>query len=179
MALETRELQPRELPLSPDAKALLVEFADAIERAQAPGGDCAHLTGTASKVAEQAARIAGVLTLWEDLRAESVTGETMADGIELSQYYLSEALRLADAATISAAIDIAEKLRVWLLNSWPDPDVLPSDVLQRAPIRALRDRPAARKAIAMLEEAGWLVALEPGTEVRGIARKEAYRIVRC
>lgn len=175
---ETGELQPRLLPLSPIARALLVKFSDAIEQEQARGGDFAHLTGTASKVAEQAARIAGVLTLWNNLKAECVTGETMADAIELSQYYLSEALRLADAATISTAIDIAEKLRVWLLESWPDPEVLPSDVLQRAPIRALRDRPAARKAIGMLVEAGWLIPLEPGTEVRGIARKEAYRIVR-
>ena len=175
---ETRELQPRLLPLSSSARALLAQFGDAIERAQAPGGDYAHLTGTASKVAEQAARIAGVLTLWQDLQADSVSGETMADGIELSQFYLGEALRLADAATISAQIDLAERLRVWLLNDWQEPDVLPGDVLQRAPIRALRDRPTAKKAIGTLVEAGWLAPLQPGTEVRGSARKEAYRVVR-
>lgn len=56
---ETRELQPRELRLSPAAGALLASFADVIEAAQAPGGDLAHITGHASKAAEQAARIAG------------------------------------------------------------------------------------------------------------------------
>ena len=55
--------------------------------------------------------------------------------------------------------------------------MLPRDVLRLAPIRALRESPAARAAIAMLEKHGWLVALPEGAEVRGKPRKEAYRIV--
>ncbi|MFD0982818.1 YfjI family protein [Tropicimonas aquimaris] len=178
MDATTRELQPRVLPLSSRARALLVQFADLVEQAQAPGGEFSHAGGTASKTAEQAARIAGVLTLWHDLHAPEVTGETMADGIELAQFYLGEAVRLADAATVSAEIDMAERLRLWLLGDWPEPEVLPGDILQRAPVRALRERPAAKRAITTLVEAGWLVPLEPGTDVRGTARKEAYRIVR-
>lgn len=175
---ETRELEPRVLPLSRDARAMLVAFSDAIEAAQAPGGGLSHVTGYASKAAEQAARIAGVLTLWRDLDAPAVTQATMADAIVLAQFYLSEAARLADAALVSVEIDKAEALRIWLLERWPHPEVLPSDVVQRAPVRALRDRPAAKKAIAALVEAGWLAALPEGAEVRGVARKEAYRIVR-
>ncbi len=59
---ETRGLKPRVLGLSPEARATLIDFADEIEMRQAPGGDLAHVTGYASKAAEQAARIAGVLT---------------------------------------------------------------------------------------------------------------------
>ena len=175
---ETRELTPRTLALGRDARALLVAFSDAIEAAQAPGGDLAHVTGYASKAAEQACRIAGVLTLWRDLDAPDVTPQDMGDGITLAQYYLGEASRLASIAVISAEIDRAEKLRKWLLETWPHAEILPSEVVQRAPVRALRERPAARKAIATLVEAGWLVALDPGTDVRGAPRKEAYRVVR-
>jgi len=175
---ETRELLPRTLPLHPGARALLVGFSDAIEAAQAKGGDLAHMTGYASKAAEQAARIAGVLTLWRDLDAPAVTAQDMADAITLAQFYLSEAARLADAATISADIDRAEALRKWLLESWPEPEVLTRDVLRLAPIRALRESPKARAAIALLESHGWLVPLDPGAMVRGAARKEAWRIVR-
>ena len=150
---DTRELLPRTLALSPDAKALLVAFADVIETAQTPGGSLAHITGYASKVAEQAARIAGVLTMWRDLNAPDVQPHDMADGITLAQFYLGEAARLADAATVSVEIDKAETLRKWLLESWPHPEILPREVVQRAPVRALRDRPAAKKAIAMLAEA--------------------------
>lgn len=178
MDADSRELDLRVLPLSCPANALLSRFADAIESQQAPGKDLAHLTGFASKAAEQAARIAGVLTLWRDLDAPEVSEEDMANGIELAQYYLSEAARLADGATVSADIDMAERLRVWLVETWPEPNILPSDILRRAPVRALRDRKTARKAIAILEEAGWLVPMDPGTVVRGKSRREAYHIVR-
>lgn len=175
---DTRALEPRHLSLAPEARALLIRFADAIEVQQAPGGDLESVTGTASKAAEQAARIAGVLTLWRDLTAAAVTARDMADAITLAQYYLAEAVRLADASTVSSDIDRAEALRKWLLEGWTEREVLVRDVLRLAPIRALRESPKARSSLAILERHGWLVPLDPGTVVRGAARKEAWRIVR-
>jgi hypothetical protein len=174
---DTRELRPRILGLAPDARKLLEGFADATEAAQAPGGDLAHITGTASKAAEQAARIAGVLTLWRDLDATQVQPDDMADPITLAQFYLSEASRLASAATVSAEIDKAEALRKWLLESWEHPDVMARDVVQYGP-NPLRETPKARAALGILEKHGWLVRLDAGTVIRGAARAEAWRIVR-
>lgn len=174
---ETRELHPRHLRLSPTARALLVAFSDTIEVAQASRGTLAHVRSYASKAAEQAARIAGVLTLWRDLDAYEVTAQYMANAIDLAQFYLSEAARLADAAAASAEIEKAEKLRQWLLESWPHPEILLGDILQRSPIRSLRDRRAAKKAVAVLVEAGWLMPLDPGTIVRGSPRKESFQVV--
>ena len=174
---ETRELQPRTLPLAPGARELLVAFADAVEAQQAPGGDLAHITGTASKAAEQAARIAGVLTLWRDLHAPAVEARDMGGAIELAQFYLTEASRLASAATVSAEIDRAEALRRWLLESWPEPDVLVRDVVRRGP-NPLRESPKARAALGILEKHGWLAPLDPGAVVRGATRKEAWAIVK-
>lgn len=175
---ETRELHLRPLPLAREARELLVLFSDAIEVQQAPDGDLAHVTGYASKAAEQAARIAGTLTLWRDLHAPEVRARDMMDAITLAQFYLAEASRMAEAATVSAEIDKAERLRKWLVEAWPDLEILPGDILQRAPGRRLRDRQAVKKAISVLMEAGWLIPLENGAEVRGVRRKEAYRIVR-
>ena len=177
MEPETRELEPRTLELAPEARALLVAFSDAIEAAQAPGGDLAHITGTASKAAEQAARIAGVLTLWRDLQAPKVAVRDMADAINLAQFYLSEASRLASAALISAEIDRAEALRRWLLDGWTEPEVLVRDVVQYGP-SALRETPKARAALGILEKHGWLAPLEAGAVVREAARKEAWAIVK-
>lgn len=174
---ETRELQPRKMQLTLEARALLVAFADAIEAAQAPGGDLAHITGTASKAAEQAARIAGVLTLWRDLYAPKVEAPDMADAIDLAQFYLAEASRLASAALVSAEIDRAESLRKWLLEGWPEPEVLVRDVVRRGP-NPLRESPKARAALSILERHGWLTRLEAGTVVRGAARTEAWVIVK-
>ncbi|MEY8143103.1 YfjI family protein [Falsihalocynthiibacter sp. CO-5D18] len=175
---ETRELTPRILPLAPAARSLLVRFSDAIEKQQAKGGDLAYVTGTASKAAEQAARIAAVLTLWGDLNAPEVSAHYMANAITLAQFYLGEALRLSDVATVSLDIERAEVLRKWLLESWEFPEIVIRDVMRLAPIRALRESQKAKASIKLLEDHGWLVRLEPGTVVNGSARKEAWRIVR-
>lgn len=174
---ETRELLPRVLPLAPEARDLLIRFADTIEAAQAPGGDLAHVTGYASKTAEQAARIAGVLALWQDLETPAVTAQDMGNGITLAQFYLSEAVRLADAASVSAEVDRAEMLRNWLVDKWEHPEVMARDVVQFGP-NSLRETPKACAALIILENHGWLVRLEQGTVVRGAPRKAAWQIVK-
>jgi hypothetical protein len=143
-----------------------------MEASQAPRGNLSHVTGTASKVAEQAARIAGVLTLWADLEANEVQADVMADAIDLAQFYLSEASRLASAATVSVEISKAEALRKWLIEIWQEPEVLVRDVVRRGP-NPLRESPKARAALGILEKHGWLVLLEVGTVVRGSARAES------
>ncbi len=175
---ETRELTPRLLPLSAQARAVLIGFADCIEKEQAPGGNLSHVTGYASKAAEQACRIAGVLTLWRDLYAREVTGADMGDAINLAQFYLTEAARLSDGAKVSAEIERAEALRKWLVERWAGSDITLRDVMHDCPTRALRESPKARAAINLLVQHGWLVVLPPGSMVRGIGRKEAWRIVR-
>jgi len=178
MDQRTRELQPRKLRLSAEARDLLVAFSDEIEAAQAPEGAFEAIKGSASKAAEQAARIAGVLTLWRELDAPEVCGEDMANAIQLAKYYLSEALRLASAAIISAEIKKAETLRVWLHKKWTHPEVTVRDLVRHGP-SSLRDSPTIREILLMLESHGWLARLDAGTVVRGSARKEAWRIVRA
>ncbi|MEN8895522.1 MAG: DUF3987 domain-containing protein, partial [Yoonia sp.] len=53
MDAQTNALEPRVLELSADARELVAGFSDAVEQAQGAGGSLAHITGTASKVAEQ------------------------------------------------------------------------------------------------------------------------------
>lgn len=84
---QERELEPRALALSQDAKALLFEYYKATELAQVQGGDLEQVKSFASKSPEQAARIAGVLTLWKDLGATVVAASVMSDAIELYRTY--------------------------------------------------------------------------------------------
>jgi hypothetical protein len=106
-----------------------------------------------------------------------VEARDMADAIDLAQFYLSEASRLASAATVSAEIDRAEALRRWLLDGWPEPEVLVRDVVRLGP-NPLRESPKARAALGILERHGWLVPMEAGTVVRGAARAESWAIVK-
>lgn len=177
MIKRTRELQPRTLRLSEAARSAMVEFSDAIEAEQAPGAKLANISGTASKAAEQAARIAGVLTLWRALDAVEVDEGDMVSGIGLARYYALEALRLSNAAIVSADIVRAESLRRWLLENWQEPEIMVRDAVQRGP-NPLRESPKAREALLMLQNHGWLVRLPEGTVVRGAARKEVWRIER-
>lgn len=175
---ETRELRPRRLTLSPAAREALIAFSDAVERSQAPGGECEQVRGHASKAAEQACRIAGVLTLWADLSAPEVPAAAMANGIALARFYLSEAQRLAGMAAMSDSVAKAEDLRLWMLSgSWGKPWLTVTDAMQRGPNR-LRERDAVTKAIAMLFEAGWLEPMPQGTVLDGKARRHSWKIIR-
>ena len=179
------ELAPRRLPLSSAARQLLVQYYDATEAAQRTGGEFEHVRSFASKSPEQAARIAGVLALWADIETGEVDVDTMADAIELAQFYLSEAKRLAEAATISAQTELAEKLRLWVFESWPskaramhrEPGVLiPRDVVQHGP-GSMRETKVAKALLQILSDHGWLQPLEKGTVVDGQSRTVAYRLM--
>ena len=122
-----------------------------------------HVRAFASKSPEQAARIAGVLALWQDLKALAVGVEQMADAIELAQFYLGEAKRLSEAATITAEVESAERLRVWLLENWPsiaqthnrDPrNVVPHDVVLWGP-GSMRETAGLKKTYGNPRIAGW------------------------
>lgn len=165
------------LVLSVHAKELLWGFQNAIEQAQAAGGAMQSVRAYASKAIEQACRLAGVLTLWDDLVAPEVTASSIAAGIKLAQYYLSEAKRLTDIGAVSVETARAEELRIWLLNTWPHDDFVPSDILQKGP-GSLRERKILDAPLAMLLKNGWIRRLEEGAKVHGKSRKEAYHIIR-
>ncbi|MEO0748472.1 MAG: DUF3987 domain-containing protein, partial [Pseudomonadota bacterium] len=100
-----RELEPRLLRLSQPARRLLVEFSDHIERAQAKGGEFETVSGYASKAQEQAARIAGILTLWEDLNAAELPAETMANAIKLA-YAVSPSMWVSVSRAVSLGLGL-------------------------------------------------------------------------
>lgn len=117
----------------------------------------------ASKAAEHAARLAAVLTLFDDPCAVAVTGETMADAVTLATYYVNEAARLAEAATVSSETAEAEKLRRWLVESWGELCISVRAVVRRGP-NSLREAKKARAALAMLDGVGAVVKVEGGAD---------------
>ena len=152
---------------------MLWRFYQAVEAAQKAAGPMEHVRAYASKAAEQAARIAGVLTLWADLDAPEVTPEAMAQGVELAQFYLSEAKRLAEAGAVSEETAKAEALRKWLLESWPHDEVTPSEIVSRGP-NPLRER--ARLGGAGMVRSGMAGAL--GAHPPGLPNLYPLRAVR-
>lgn len=168
------EIEAPVLHLEPNARALLQAFADQLERAQASGNDLADVRPFASKAAEHAARIAGVLSCYAG--ETDVSAATMAHAIELVSYYLGETKRLADAAQLSQETQDAERLREWLSERWVEPFVSATDIAQYGPFRETK---RARKVLATLEQFNWVTPVDGGAEIKGKQRREAFKVWRA
>lgn len=171
------ELAPPMLRLSPQARALLHEFQDDLERGQAKGEALEAIRPFASKAAEQAARIAGVLTLFAEPEAAWIGLDAMAGAIRLAEHHVNEALRLAGAATITERTRDADLLREWLALKWEEPFISASDVARSGPGR-LREALRAREALQFLAGFGHLELMPGGAEIQGKRRREAWRVIR-
>ncbi len=166
-ANEDREvggLDPPCLALTPEARSLLVQAYDEIEVAQARDGALEGVREWASKAAEHACRIAGVLTLTSDPMALAVTAETMAGALELTQFYLSEYVRLVGSADVPENIRHAQELLTWLRQK-KRATVTARDVMRLGPGRAIRHGDAAKAALRTLAEHGWLTTEDGKTYV--------------
>jgi Protein of unknown function (DUF3987) len=171
------ELRPRRLTLSEAARRVWVGFVDHVEAMLTACGEFRPISGLANKLPEHAARLAGVLTLVQDIDAGEVAGAEMAEGALLAQHYAAEALRLHIGSCVSAELRLAQQALDWLLRHWSEPAISLPDLYQRGP-SAIRDASAARKVVTILEEHGWLVRIQQGAVVGGVRRREAWRVVR-
>lgn len=167
------ELNPRQLPLAPDAKQLWIRFHDHVERQLAAGGELAPIKGLGNKAPEHAARLAGVLALVEDLHCNWIRLEHMTAGIELVTHYLNEALRLYEAGVQDPTLTLAQKLLDWLKAKDKMIITLP-EIYQHGPKR-IRTAARARELMAILMEHGEAIPAE-SAEYRGKRYFEAWSI---
>jgi hypothetical protein len=149
------ELSPRPLSLGPEARQMWIAFHDRVEEETKPDGSLAELKDIAGKAAEQAARIAGVLTIVEEPAAKEIQALTMRNAIELVSWYLNEALRLAGSARISAKLRTAQLLLDWLART-AKKTITVREVQQFGPGR-LREREAILATLHILQEHGSLL----------------------
>jgi putative DNA primase/helicase len=134
------ELKPRDLYMGDDARALWIAFYNVIEGQQANGSELDGARPFASKAAEHAARIAGIITMVENPQATHITSEAMDGAIQLTAFYLNEHLRLTGAGRQEREEGALRSLLEWMQGRGTT--VAKKDVLQRTP-RAIRDLKAA------------------------------------
>jgi hypothetical protein len=162
------ELSPRDLPLTPEAKAIWVAFHDHVERQLVDGGELATIRGLASKAPEHAGRLAGVLALVENSATGSISVECVEAGIKLVAHYLNEAIRLYEAGAADPDLREAEKLLLWCKGR-PGKTVPLSDIYQFGP-SSVRNAKRARELMKILEEHG---QVKPTTHGK---HQEAWRL---
>lgn len=168
-------LQPRRLEFDRHAADLWSAFTDETERKLGPGRLLEPVRGFANKLAEHAARLAGVIQLVEKPHACGIAAEGMERGIALASFYASEALRLFHTGAIPPEVAQAELLLSWLQADWGKPLVGISHVYQRGP-NSIRTKAKARAAIDVLEEHGWLHPVTEGAEIDGKRHRDTWRV---
>jgi hypothetical protein len=174
---KTNELEPRPLPLTPEARLRWISFTNYVERAIGQGGALEPVRGLANKLPEHAARLAAVLSVVRDLESAAISDDEIRAGISLAEHYAAEALRLFGTRQMNAELLVAQRLLDWLLSQWNEPAISLPDIYQRS-LNAIRDQATARKLVSILEDHEWLVRLPKGAVVAGQPRREAWRIVR-
>ena len=173
----TNELAPRPLPFGADAKRMWVAFVDHVEAQLGTAGDLAAISAFAAKAGEHAVRLGAVLALVDDFEARTLDAEHLSAGIALSEYYLSEWQRLHDASVIRPELRRAEQLLAWLQGQWTDSVIGLPELYQLGPA-AIRDARSAREAMLILADHEWVIPINDDAVVRGVRRREAWRIVR-
>ena len=115
LAAGTRnELEPRVLVMTVEAESLWCAFSDHVEGQCAATEELRPLKDFAAKIAEHAARIAGVLAIVADHRATEVTEAAMHNAVTLADWYVKEALRLHHAGRLDPTLKRAQDLLDWL-----------------------------------------------------------------
>jgi hypothetical protein len=163
------ELEPRDLPLSPEAKAIWMAFHDTVER-QLVDGELSQIRGLANKAPEHAGRVAGVLALIDNAATGSISQRWMESGILLVTHYLNEAIRLYEAGAADPDLKEAEKLLAWCRGR-PGKLIPLVDIYQLGP-SSVRNARRARELMKILEDHGQVKpTLDPTSH-----RKEIWRM---
>ncbi|QLA16372.1 DUF3987 domain-containing protein [Desulfolutivibrio sulfoxidireducens] len=171
---ERNELDPPRLKLAPDAKASWIRFHNYIEAHLGDGGAFAPIRAFANKAPEHAARLAGILTLVDDIRAKEIPLAKLVAGIELAKHYLAEALRLYHSGATDPDIELAERLLGWI-QAQGRPHIWMTLIYQIGP-NAIRDAKTAKRIIRVLEDHHWLEAIGGGMEIDGQFRRNVWRV---
>jgi hypothetical protein len=168
-------LHPRNLALSPDAKRVWIGFHNHVEGLMKDGAPLRTIKGFASKAAEHAARLAAVLAFFDDTEIQEIGAKHIEAGIELSQYYIGEALRLFNSATTNPDLLLAEKVLTWARH--PDRNGVISlvDLYQKGPSQ-VRTKAAANRIITILADHNQVDRINGGCEVNGNFKRDVWRV---
>lgn len=149
------QLQPRALPLSPVAEELYIEFYNEVESRQGPDGDLAEISGTASKMPEQALRLAATFQFFADIHSDTISEESLEAGIRCARYYLNEALRVDQDGGREYRLDCAAKVLEFIKKSELDTFTL-TRIRQFGPTCARKTTKVTRELLNILVRHGYL-----------------------
>jgi hypothetical protein len=168
-----QELELQALSLERNAKTLWIEFHNHVENEQRPDGPLASISSLASKAAEHAARLAGVLALTRNADAKSITEDDMRCGITLADFYIAEAQRLKEEAAIDQYTRTAERTLEWARKRGGR---FATKTLYQLGPSEVRKKAEADKVLQLLQQHGLARPLPADVEVDGKSRRSAWEV---
>jgi len=161
-------LEPAMLTLAPDAKASWVRFHDEIEVMLGKGGKLQDVRDVASKIADNAARLAALFHVI-DGGIGAISVEHIEAASIIAAWHLNEALRFFTELALPEALADAALLDVWLIEYCRDngvDSISTRTITQFGPGR-LRAKEKLQAAIRELIAHGRIVHIQNGKK-RGI-----------
>jgi hypothetical protein len=168
------ELEPRSLPLSAAAKARWIEIHDAFEKRILT--EFASIRPWASKAAEQAARIAGVLALVERSDAPRIEEHHLNQAARLTEHYISETVRLIESAMLSPETSNGIAIIEWCVTKGHAK--VTSEMLMQLGPGHIRKAEVITAAMARLTSTRWAVPLA-GKAKQWIIRIDKAHLLGC
>ena len=157
-------LMPPVIKLCEEAKILWICYFNKIEEALKPGGEFTEVKDFASKNAEQAARIAGVIHVFNYGPEGEIQPDTMEQSIHIAQWFLYEAKRIYVTDGLPEEFKNAFILQNWIKNYCQMSQL--SQLSQRIVLKEgpnqLRDKKIRDNALKILEEHGAVILVTEG-----------------
>ena len=172
---DSKILSPPAISPTADAKALWIEFYNHIEPQLSDEKDLSCIKGFGNKVPEHALRLAGVLSVFDDPATRVINRTHMEAGIELAQFYITEALRLFNSGICDPKLELAEKLLKWAQQY---EHIHLSQIYQYGP-NSVRDAATAKEITGILQYHGWLIPIIDGMGLDGTHRRAVWKVVKC
>lgn len=151
---ESGKLNPRVIPLTPESKAIWINFYNSIENQLGENGQYYDTQDIGSKIAENALRLAGVLGYFENPNIQEISKETMKQAIEVTSYHLKEANRAYPIFNQSQEYANAILLDQWLIHKISKQNISSisrREIQQYAPNK-IRNKTILQNALKILVE---------------------------
>jgi len=148
-------------PLLPDAKAEWIRFHDAIEVELKKGGELFDVRDVASKTADNAARIACLLNVF-DRGIGPIGLDAMKSGARIAAWHLSESRRFFHAVMTPPTVQDAIDLQTWMIERAENGLSTRREVQRHVTPSRLRDNVNLSGALRELEEADRIRLFEDG-----------------
>lgn len=171
----TRALDLALVNLTPAARAKLIAFSDHCERQIATGGKYVDIADFASKMTENATRLAAVVSFFSSgmgLAKDGLSENAVNAGIALVEFYASEAARLYGAAAVDDDTANAATLIDWIRKRGFT--AIGVQFLNRRGPPQTRSAPALKRAISVLAEHGHLVSIKGGAHLDFDGKSKFY-----